>query len=392
MNLKKLFSKRLAGILLVLLASVAAVILVKTRPVAQRRPMSSMIPVVLATGLQPMTTSVTVRCMGTVIADVEAALEAQVSGRITDVHPELLEGTLVRQGEVLITIDASDYVLAVERAAAALLRAESSLRSEEGSQAVAKHEMELIRGGAEVDPAYQDLMLRVPQLKAAQADVETARVNLAAAQLDLERTQIKAPFDAVILAVSGREGDIARPGRTLLRLAASNRFFVRASVPVDTLGAFPPGDKRYTARVVLIDGGVREGVLHQLLPDLSAQGRMARLLVSVEQPLAPGSGRPLLLNEYVRLELDGREVDEVFLIDRRYLRDGESVWMLDEEERLRICPAVAVQGYDDHMLVQIDLPPDFSARGWQMIISGIPAPVEGMQVRLYADREEEMAP
>jgi len=390
MSRKKIFSVQNLSLLLLILASAAAYVLVKTRPVAQRRPMSAMIPVVLTTGFEPVTTSITVRCMGTVIADAEAALEAEVSGRITAVHPDLLEGRRVKKGDLLIALDDRDYELAIERAAAALLRAESTLRIEEGSQAVAKHEMELIGKESLLDPAYQDLMLRVPQLKAAQAEVGTARAHLAAARLNLERTRIRAPFDAVILEVNGREGDLARPGKPLVKLAASNRFFVRTSLPVSALDAFPPEEgKRYTARMVSIDGAVREGYLHQLLPDLSAQGRMARLLVSIEDPLNPENGRPLLLNESVRVELNGRSVDEVCLIERRYLRDGPSVWMLDPQEKLRICPAVMVQGYDDHVLVKMDLPPEALTQGWQMVASDIPAPVQGMQLRVHKEEHGE---
>ena len=276
---------KLVGILLPIIAIGLAVIFVKTKPQAERKKMSSMIPVVELATLQPITTSVVVQCMGTVIADRDASLEAEVNGRITAILPGLVEGSRVRQGEVLVTIDPRDYELAVAEARAALQRAESNLRLEEGAQAVSQHEMELIGAGTTVDPAYQDLMLRKPQLQTAQANVESAKANLDAAQLKLDRTQVRAPFDAVVQAVAVSEGDFARSGKMLVKLAATDRVFIRASLPVSSLEQFPNlGSVAYSAKITLTDGAVRDGTLDQLLPDLSENGRMARVLIAVDHP------------------------------------------------------------------------------------------------------------
>jgi len=326
---------------------------------------------------------VVVQCMGTVIADREASLEAEVNGRITEISPGLIEGSLVSQGDVLITIDPRDYELAVDEARAALQRAESNLRLEEGSQAVSKHEMELIGAGTKVDPAYQDLMLRKPQLKAAQADINTAKANRDAAQLKLDRTQIRAPFDAVVQAVNVSAGDFARSGKPLLKLVARDRLFVRASLPVGSLELFPDlGNTKYPVRITLADGAVRAGLLYKLLPDLSEGGRMARVLIAVDRPFDGEASRSLLLDEFVRVEITGREVENVCLIDRTTLRDGSVIWMIDPVERLHVCPAELVQGYTDQVLVRAAFSND-----WKLITSDIPAPVDGMQLRIYSEKE-----
>ncbi len=398
---KKIY--KLIGTVLPIIAIGLAVVFVKTKPKAERKKMSSMIPVVEITTIQPITTAVVVQCMGTVIADRETSLEAEVNGRITAVQSGMVEGSRVNQGDVLITIDPRDYELAVAEARAALQRAESSLRLEEGSQAVSKHEMELIGAGTTVDPAYQDLMLRKPQLQTAQANVDTARANLDVAQLKLDRTQIRAPFDAVVQAVSVSEGDTARAGKTLVKLVARDRLFVRASLPVGDLKFFPTlGSERsesafgtpkettrrgeanfpYKAKVTLSDGAEREGVLLKFLPDLSEGGRMARVLVVIDRPFDSEAGRSLMLDEVVRVEMTGREMKEVCLIDRMTLRDGSVLWMIDPAERLHVCPAEPVQGYADQVLVRAAF-----SNGWKLVTSDIPAPVDGMQLRIYTEKE-----
>lgn len=378
MSNEKRFGTKEIGALVLVGAILGAVVIVKTKPKAMRKPMSSMIPVVQTAPLTQESTREMVQCLGTVIAEDEAVLEAEVSGRITMLSPALVEGALVRKGDPLLAIDARDYELAKERAEAALLTAQSALRLEEGQQSVAQHEMELIGSASPVDPAYRDLMLRTPQLKSAQANLKTAQANVAAAQLDLERTQVRAPFDGVVRSVDVSVGDQARSGKTLLTLTASARFFVQGSLPVRSLEAFPElGTTSYSATIQLADGALREGVLYQILPDLSAQGRMARLLVAVENPLATTSGRPLLLDEVVHVELAGRPLDGVCRIDRKYWRDGAVVWMVDAEKNLKICPATLVQGYATEVLVRVDFSPE-----WALVVSDIPAPVEGMPVRI----------
>lgn len=378
---KKIY--KLIGIALPIIAIGLAMVFVKTKPKAERKKMSSMIPVVESIDLHPVSTAVVVQCVGTVIADREASLEAEVNGRITTILPGLVEGTRVLQGDVLVTIDPRDYELAVAGARAALQRAESSLRLEEGSQSVSQHEMELIGADTTVDPAYRDLMLRKPQLQTAQANIDTAKANLDAAQLDLDRTQVRAPFDAVVQAVSVSEGDFARSGKALVKLVATDRVFVRASLPVSSLEQFPSiGKTDYPARVILADGAVRGGSLYQLLPDLSENGRMARVLISVSRPFDGDAGRPLLLDEVARVEITGREVTDVCRIDRTALRDGSVIWMMSPDERLQVCPVEPVLGYADQVLVRVTF-----FNGWKLITSDIPAPVDGMKLRVYTEKE-----
>jgi RND family efflux transporter MFP subunit len=389
MSVKKGAGLKMIALAVLAAAAAGAVVMVKSKPKMQRKPMSAMIPVVTSVELKPESTAVAVQCLGTVIAEDDATLEAEVSGRIMQISPSLVEGALVKKGAVLLTIDPSDYALALARAEAALLTAESNLRVEQGQQAVAQHEMELIGTATEIDPAYRDLMLRSPQLKSAQANVKTAQANLDAAQLDLDRTKIMAPFDGVIRSVEISAGDYARTGKSLLSMASASRYFVQCSLPIRSLEAFPTLNAAYPAKLTLGDGTVREGELYQILPDLSAQGRMARLLVAVNNPLATDSGRALLLGEVASVELSGRVVEGVCRIDRSHWRDGDVVWMIDADEKLRICPAKLVQGYANEVLVRVEF-----ESGWEMITSDVAAPVDGMQLKIQgaSARQEESSP
>jgi len=381
MDRKQIFLKGL-GVALPLLGIAGAVLVFATRPPPARRPISAMMPVVETAKLRPVDTAVQVQGMGTVIADRTASLQAEVSGRIVSMMPGLVEGAQVRKGDILLTLDARDYELAVRTAEARLLEAQSALRLEAGRQAAAKHERELVGSEKVLEGAYEDLMLRGPQLQAAQAVVEAAQAALESAQLNLERTSIRAPFDAAVLTRAANEGDYAAPGRTLVRLAAADRYFVRVSLPVGSLGLFPAiGETEYAAEITLTDGAVCHGRVHKLLSDLSEQGRMARVLVVVDAPLK-AAGRPMLLGEAVRVSMNGKRVEQVYLLDRKNLHDGGRVWMLDAERRLQVLDAEVVQGYADTVLVRLEFEP-----GWKLITSEIAAPVAGMKLKVYSAGE-----
>lgn len=375
-----------AGPVLLVLAIIAAVIFVKTRPVAQRKQMSSMIPVVEVADLHKTNAPVIVECLGAVIADSVAEVQSEVRGLVRTVHPDLTAGAFVAEGELLVEIDPRDYEQAVRSAEAALKTAQSNLRIEEGRQATAKHEMELI-GGGEVDEAYRDLMLRKPQLEAVKASVASAEAALASAQAALERTKIRAPFDAVVQMETIDTGDYAQVGRTLMEMVSTDRFFVRVSIPVSDLRFLPDiGSTAYSARLISADGAERLGTLYKLLPGLTEQGLMARMLIAVDQPFAADRGRPLLLGESVRVELSGQEEDGVCLIERKHLRDGSVVWMMDADHKLRICPAEVVRGYAGKALVRFEFSND-----WKLVTSNIPAPVDGMKLKT-ADHTPEGRP
>jgi hypothetical protein len=93
---------------------------------------------------------------------------------------------------------------------------------------------------------------------------------------------------------------------------------------------------------------VRRGRIVRLLGDLDPVGRMARLLVAIDDPFglrAPGSngnrengdpGRRLLLGAYVRVEIEGREEEGLFKVPRVAIRKGDRIWLMGQDEHLTV--------------------------------------------------------
>ncbi len=106
---------------------------------------------------------------------------------------------------------------------------------------------------------------------------------------------------------------------------------------------------------------------------------MARLLVSVPSPLESPEGRtlpPLLLGSYVRAEIIGRAARDVFAVPREYIRNGNQVWLMDEQNRLRIRTVQTVFRGPETVYIRSGL-----KDGQRIVTTDLSSPVEGMLLR-----------
>ncbi|MBN2309036.1 MAG: hypothetical protein JXR94_08705, partial [Candidatus Hydrogenedentes bacterium] len=94
------------------------------------------------------------------------------------------------------------------------------------------------------------------------------------------------------------------------------------------------------------------------------------------------SRNPLLLGDYLNVEILGRYVENVFVIPRATLRDGSNIWLVDADSRLVIQPVEPVWGDDARVLVRGIEP------GAGLIVSDLPTPVAGMELRRASDASE----
>ena len=147
-----------------------------------------------------------VNSFGTVQSYFETTLVPQVSGRITEVSKKFQVGEKVKKGELLATIDVTDFqaVLANEQGNLALQQSE--LAEEE---ILAKQAAEdWVASGRKLDKA-SDFVLRKPQLAAAKASITSAEAAVKKAIIDIERTNLTAPYDAVVAERTASVGNLA---------------------------------------------------------------------------------------------------------------------------------------------------------------------------------------
>ena len=126
-NLPRLPRKVVVPALILAFGSLATLGLVTTSPQLSTRKPQDRRPLVRTVRAQVASVTLHVHTQGTVVPRTESDLVAEVSGRIIEVSPSLASGGFLEPDEILVTIDPSDYEIAVERAQASLSRSQSRL-------------------------------------------------------------------------------------------------------------------------------------------------------------------------------------------------------------------------------------------------------------------------
>jgi multidrug efflux pump subunit AcrA (membrane-fusion protein) len=272
------------------------------------------------------------------------------------------------------------------------------LATEQARKEVAEREWALIANEVEPSEAGKKLALREVQLETAEASLKSAKSGLSKARLARSRTTIKAPFNALVTEEYVDKGQLVGPATRIATLVDADVFWVRVSVPVDRLPwiALPDrkGDGGASARIVqrVAEGVevVREGRVVKLLGDLEPQGKMARLLVEIRDPMGlereGGEDElPLLLGAYVNVDIKGPELNDVVALPRPALRDNDQVW-LKLESKLAIRDVDVVWTTEERVFVRGDI-----KTSSDIVVSRIDAPVEGMPLRINGEKPAALA-
>lgn len=380
--------------------------LLATKPQAKRDPVQRKAPLVTVVAARQQDYVVRIRAPGVVRAAAAVELTARVNGRVEKLHPNLVPGGRAAAGDVLIQIDRQDYELAVKQREADVAKAELGLRQEQAKAEAAKRDYE--RGTAsplhaassvDTNEDARELALRVPHLRNAKAMLAAAQSSLRQARLQLERTQIRAPFDAVVQSANVQVGANVTPQAKLARLAASDRFWVKVSVPVSNLrlvqlpkngqggspahlwhaswSSKPPQEQQWQGEVV------------RLMSDVEKLGHLAQLLVRVPDPLGLKKSAdkqrtvPLLVGAQVEVELTGVTLKNGAVLPSGALQGGDVVWVVDGENRLHR-RAVRVLWRDQQERVVVE----GLQAGDRFVNSVLQAPREGMQVRVASPDDQ----
>jgi RND family efflux transporter MFP subunit len=322
----------------------------------------------------------------------EVSIKAQVSGVVETLLHSLEPGSFVAAGQPLLQLEKADYEAARAQRLAELDQARANLDIERGNQAVARSEFELL--GVDVSGADKKLMLREPQLQSATAQVRAAEAALATADLNLKRTLIRAPFDGVIRERLINVGSHVAANADVVALTGSQSAWVEVSVPLNEVQwiRFPDANGEGGSTVTLHYDRVwtadqqREGRVLRLLSDLESSGRMARILVQVDDPLALAlpqqSQPPLLMGSFVRAQVQGKALESVVVIPAVLLHDNDTVWLY-ADDKLQIRPVEVLYRNQQHVYVRSGLQP-----GDQLVASALSTATDGMPLRVKADQSE----
>jgi RND family efflux transporter MFP subunit len=341
----------------------------------------------------------TVKGNGLVMPAQQVTLHPQVIGKIVEVAPDVVPGGYIQADQKLMVIDHRDYEIQVRQRQSEVARAAKDLKVEQGNQAVAKQEYEIL--GEVITDEDRELVLRQPQLLSAQAAHESAKAALEKAKLDLARCDIIAPFNAVIRQKHTDLGASVSINSQLVTLIGTDEAWIEAKVFATQLKwlDIPKRNGDLGANVTIRNIGVwgddqfRTGRVLCLLGELETQGRLARLLVTVDDPFCiepQNQNLPqLLMGSYISAEIEGRTLSDVFPVRRSHLRDNDTVWIMDDDGQLEIRQVQIVFRGPDRVYVTEGL-----VENEKLVVTDIAAPVAGMLLRVDGAEEhtEQLSP
>jgi RND family efflux transporter MFP subunit len=324
---------------------------------------------------------------GTVQAAQEISIIPQTSGEVTYVSPSMEEGGFFSTDEVLFKIDSTDYQLALEQARATEAKAELNLETIESWSRVARAEWERIKKDDEDEP--NPLVVYEPQLKNAQAELASAKAGVKQAELNLERTEIRAPFNCRIRSESVDIGQYVRAGTSVGVVAGTDTAEVIVPLPLDELrwldvpmkGSQKEGSLATIHMEINGKDYERKGRIVRSTGEVDTMSRMTKIVIEVQDPyglLHEGNARKALVSgSFVDVSIKGGRLKDVFLIPRTAVRDNDTVWLMDKDNLLRIQNVQIVRSERENVLVK-----DSLENGESVVLTNIPGAADGMKLRI----------
>jgi RND family efflux transporter MFP subunit len=357
----------------------------------KRRKPSTPVPVVRTATVTAGPQVVHVLGEGTVRPLREINLVPQVGGKVVYISSSLVNGGKFGEGETLLRIDPVDYELAVTLAEAKVKNSESLLRLAEEEAAAAREEWRLLHADeSKLEEEPPPLVAKEPQLAAAIAGLKADRADLDRAVLNLKRTVLQAPFTGRVSQEDVGIGQYVSPGQPLASLYSTE--VAEIVVPLEDENAFwfhipgfTPGkgpgapatvrariagrEQAWTGKVVRTEGKLDE------------RTRTMNVVVQVKDPYAEKP--PLAVGLFVTVDIQGRTLPSAAPIPRAALREGNMVWVVENDERLRFRKVEVARIQGDQALVKAGLD-----NGEKIVVTPLKAVSDGMAVRTVATEEE----
>ncbi|MDB5524182.1 MAG: efflux transporter periplasmic adaptor subunit [Rhizobium sp.] len=284
------------------------------------------------------------------------AVTPLVSGQIAEllVHP----GQMVTAGDVIAKLDDDVEKIAVASAKVAMKSAENTLTRNQGLSKIISR----------------------ADLQDAQSAVETARLNLSVAELNLYRRAIRSPVSGIAGIVSGQTGDYVTVATPIVTIDDRSRLLVDFWVPERFTGLIREGQeveanpisrpgKSYPGKIMAIDNriDIASRTLH-IQAEIPNEGDELRAGQSFE----------------VVINLGGDSWPSVNPLAIQWDSKGSYVWRVDKDRKVARVAAIIIQRNPDAVLVDAKIKP-----GDEIVIEGLQRLRNGAEVKIFGDKKED---
>ncbi len=300
----------------------------------------------------PVAQSLTVDLTGSVRVERRIRIASEVVGRVVFVSPDFANGGSIAADEAFIRVDPAGYELEVEAAEQALREAE------------ARMEMERARGeeGAE-------------SFELAEASAMKARIALAQARLQLERTSISLPFDVRVVRSDVAVGELVGPAELVGPSSRLGVVFPSGALEVDA--PIATKDLEYLAPAVGRPAEIHAGgrtwpaEIVRVSSVVSPKTRLASIFLRFGEG-SPSESLPRP-GTFVEVAITGPTHDNVYVLPESAVQERGRVWVVDGGELRSFVPREIGRAADGWVVEAFDA-------GEGVVVGALPGARAGLAV------------
>ena len=356
----------------------------------------------------------------------------EVSGKVVYVNDNLKKGHFIKEGEVLLRIDTTTYGLAERRGVADLMNVDAKLKELEqqrrNTERLLKIEKQSLNSAAQelrrkrelfknqyisasdldreertflshqtaVNNLQNALDLIPSQKKALLAQKKSGESTVSQQRLDVEKTEIRAPFNCRLSSVNIELDQFAGAGTVLAEAISIDRAEIPVSLTPKDFFTLLPHDNRGTIgpapdvdsirKAIGISAKVRlpvddthvfewDGLFSRTAESMDTETGAITTYITVEKPYEnaiPGKRPPLVTNMYVEVVLSGKPLPDRLAVPRHAVRDG-AVYISGPDNRLEIRPVEVEFFMQDIAVVSQGI-----NTGEKLVLSDVVPAVQGM--------------
>lgn len=253
-------------------------------------------------------------------ASIETTLSSQVSGKIVYVSPFFKDGASFKKGDLLIQIEDVDYISDVQIAKAELILAKQALLEEEAMSKQAKEDWKKFN----IKEKPNSLVLRIPQMESAKANLLAAKATLEKAEQNLKRTKIYAPYDGIV-----KEKNIA-----IAQVIASNSAigtifsneYIEVKLPL----------KNKELKLIDINQSIKDKALVEFYSELSdsfLKGFIVRAQSTIDENtkqlylIAQIKNHNIKIGEYLKAKISAKYLENIIIIPNSSIYQNSYVYI-----------------------------------------------------------------
>lgn len=325
----------------ILVSTIALAVFIFSNPPKANRKRPSRAPqmTVEVQNLTPQLYQIKLSSFGTIRPRTESVLVAQTSGQINYISDKFRDGGFFEKGDVLLKLDDRDHQADVKIAKASLLNAKQQLAEEKARSEQALTDWQ--RLGKKGKPS--DLVLRVPQLEAAKAQLWSAEAQLDKAKLTLERTKIVAPYAGRVLTKSVDLGQVISNNSQLADIYAVDYVEVRLPLKnqdlelIDLPEEYRNKKMNDNPALVVFESEMSEehqwqGSLVRTEGAIDSNSHQLYVVAQIEDPygLTKANNFPIKIGQYVSAKISGKLLSDVLVVPNKSIYQGNYVYVVEE--------------------------------------------------------------